>query len=28
VTVQYPTVLYGCYWTVGIAQLSAVDLTC
>jgi len=26
VTVQYPTVLYGCYWTVVIAQLSAVDL--
>ena len=28
VTVQYPTVLYGCYWTVVIAQLSAVDLQC
>ena len=28
VTIQYPTVLYGCYWTVIIVQLSAVDLTC
>ena len=28
VTVQYPTVMYMCYWTVVIAQLSAVDLLC
>ena len=26
VTIQYPTVWYGCYWTVVIAKLSAVDL--
>ena len=28
VTVHYPTVLYSWYWTVVIAQLSAVDLPC
>ena len=30
VTVQYPTVLYGWYWTVhvDIARLSVVDLPC
>ena len=28
VTAQYPPVLYGRYWTVVIAQLSAVDLPC
>ena len=28
VTIQYPMVLYSCYWMVVIVQLSAVDLPC